>query len=163
MYLLSLFVPNFVRLGSKICYLLPSNRQLQKIIGTLNFFTTPTTRQLRSIRSTYTWIQQELLVTRNSHLTTGDKKILQLNISRQYLTYFTILTKKSTHRSFASKVSQIKISDFSGEMFTGSGVLYSSMSATTTQLLSSGEFCKLRYDTIPVKSASANVSFYINN
>jgi hypothetical protein len=37
------------------------------------------------------------------------------------------------------------------------------MSATTTQLLSSGEFCKLRYDTIPVKSASANVSFYINN
>ena len=34
------------------------------------------------------------------------------------------------------------------------------MSATTTQLLSSGEFCKLRYDTVPVKSASANVSFY---
>jgi hypothetical protein len=34
------------------------------------------------------------------------------------------------------------------------------MSATTTQLLSSGEFCKLRYDTKPVKSASANVSFY---
>jgi hypothetical protein len=37
------------------------------------------------------------------------------------------------------------------------------MSATTTQLLSSGEFCELRYDTIPVKSASANVSFYTNN
>jgi hypothetical protein len=37
------------------------------------------------------------------------------------------------------------------------------MSATTTQLLSSGEFCKLLYDTIPVKSASANVSFYTNN
>jgi len=37
------------------------------------------------------------------------------------------------------------------------------MSAKTTQLLSSGEFCKLRYDTIPVKSASANVSFYTNN
>jgi len=37
------------------------------------------------------------------------------------------------------------------------------MSATTTQLLSSGEFCKLRYDTIPVKSASANVSFYTSN
>jgi hypothetical protein len=34
------------------------------------------------------------------------------------------------------------------------------MSATTTQLLSSGELCKLRYDTIRVKSASANVSFY---
>jgi len=37
------------------------------------------------------------------------------------------------------------------------------MSTTTTQLLSSGEFCKLRYDTIPVKSASAHVSFYTNN
>jgi hypothetical protein len=34
------------------------------------------------------------------------------------------------------------------------------MTATTTQLLSSGEFSKLRYDIIPVKSASANVSFY---
>jgi hypothetical protein len=30
------------------------------------------------------------------------------------------------------------------------------MIATTTQLLSSGEFCKLRYDAIPVKSASAH-------
>jgi hypothetical protein len=37
------------------------------------------------------------------------------------------------------------------------------MSATTTQLLSSGEFCKLRYDIIPVKRASANFSFYNNN
>jgi len=37
------------------------------------------------------------------------------------------------------------------------------MSATTTELLSSGEFCKLRYDSIPVKSASANVSFYTDN
>jgi hypothetical protein len=37
------------------------------------------------------------------------------------------------------------------------------MSATTTQLLSSGEFCKLRYEAIPVKSPSANVSFYTNN
>jgi hypothetical protein len=37
------------------------------------------------------------------------------------------------------------------------------MSATTTQLLSSGEFCNLRYDTIPVKSASASISFYTNN
>jgi len=36
------------------------------------------------------------------------------------------------------------------------------VSATTTQLLSSGEFCKLRYDTIPVKSASVNVSFCSN-
>jgi hypothetical protein len=37
------------------------------------------------------------------------------------------------------------------------------MIATTTQLLSSGEFCKLRYDIISVKSESANVSFYTNN
>ena len=37
------------------------------------------------------------------------------------------------------------------------------MSATMTQLLSSGEFCKLRYDTLSVKSASANISFYTNN
>jgi len=37
------------------------------------------------------------------------------------------------------------------------------MSATTTQLLSSVEFCKMPYDTIPVKSASAKVSFYTNN
>jgi len=37
------------------------------------------------------------------------------------------------------------------------------MSATTTQLLSNSEFCKLRYDNIPVKIASANVSFYTNN
>jgi len=31
------------------------------------------------------------------------------------------------------------------------------------QLISSGELCKLRYEAIPVKSASANVSFYTNN
>jgi len=37
------------------------------------------------------------------------------------------------------------------------------MSETTTQLLSSGKFYKLRYDIMPVKSASANVSFYTNN
>jgi hypothetical protein len=37
------------------------------------------------------------------------------------------------------------------------------MNATTTQLLSSGEFCKPRYDAIPVKSASANVLFYTKN
>jgi len=37
------------------------------------------------------------------------------------------------------------------------------MSATTTQLLSSGEYFKLRYDTILVKSASSNVPFYTNN
>jgi hypothetical protein len=59
-------------------------------------------------------------------------------------------------------VSQLKICDFSGETFKAIEVLSFSMSATTTQLLSSGEFCKLRYDTIPVKSGSANVSFYTN-
>jgi hypothetical protein len=37
------------------------------------------------------------------------------------------------------------------------------MSVTTTQLLSSGEFYNLRYDTLPVKSASANLSFYTSN
>jgi hypothetical protein len=59
-------------------------------------------------------------------------------------------------------VSQLKICDFSGENLK---VLkcYNFLSATTTQLLSSGEFCKLRYDTAPVKSASTNVSFYTSN
>ena len=33
------------------------------------------------------------------------------------------------------------------------------MSATTTQLLSSGEFCKLRYDTIPVKKCNCKRFF----
>ena len=40
---------------------------------------------------------------------------------------------------------------FSGETFKVFQVLFSAMRATTTQLLSSGEFCKMRYDTIPVK------------
>jgi hypothetical protein len=44
-------------------------------------------------------------------------------------------------------VPQLKICDFSGETFKGFEVLYFSTSATATQLLSSGEFCKLRYDT----------------
>jgi hypothetical protein len=35
-------------------------------------------------------------------------------------------------------VSKLKISDFSGETFKGFEVVYFSMSATTTQLLSSG-------------------------
>jgi len=60
-------------------------------------------------------------------------------------------------------VSQLKISDFSGETFKGFEVLQFCMSATTTQLLSSGEFCELRYDTILGKSVSANVSFHTNN
>jgi hypothetical protein len=38
--------------------------------------------------------------------------------------------------------------------------MYFSLRAATTKLLSSGEFCKLRYDTIPVKRETANVSFY---
>jgi len=67
------------------------------------------------------------------------------------------------YRSFATTVSQLNICDFSEEPFKGFEVLQFSMSPTTTQLLSSGEFCKLRYDTIPVKSTSANVSFYTNN
>jgi hypothetical protein len=52
-------------------------------------------------------------------------------------------------------VSQLKICDFLGETFKG----FEFSMSVKTQLLSSGEFCKLRYDTIPVKSASANVSF----
>jgi len=67
------------------------------------------------------------------------------------------------YRSFATTVSQLKICVFSGEAFKYFEVLQFSMSAKTTQLLSSGDFCKLSYDTIPVKSASADVSFYINN
>ena len=61
-------------------------------------------------------------------------------------------------------LSQLKICDFSGEDFKGFEVIQFSMSATTTQLLSSGESCKLRYDTIPVKKVHLqNVSFYTNN
>jgi len=68
-----------------------------------------------------------------------------------------------SYRSLATTVSQLKISDFSRETFKCFEVLNFSVSATTTQLLSSGKFCKLCYDTIPVKSGSANVSFYTNN
>jgi len=60
-------------------------------------------------------------------------------------------------------VSPLKISDFSGENFQGFELLYFSMSAAMTQLLSRGEFCRLRCDTILVESAPANVSFYANN
>jgi len=41
-------------------------------------------------------------------------------------------------------VSQLKVCDSSGEDFKAFEVLLSSMSATTTQLLSTGEFGKLR-------------------
>jgi len=37
------------------------------------------------------------------------------------------------------------------------------MSAKATQLLASGEFCKMLYDTIPVKGASTTVCFYTKN
>jgi hypothetical protein len=59
-------------------------------------------------------------------------------------------------------VSELKICDFSGDTFKGFEMLLSAMSAMMTQLLSSSEFCKLCYDTIPVQSASANV-VYTNN
>ena len=55
-----------------------------------------------------------------------------------------------TYPSFATAVLQIKNFDFSGETVKGFEVPLSAMSATTTQLLSNGEFCKLPYDTIPV-------------
>jgi len=48
------------------------------------------------------------------------------------------LTVNQTYCSFATTMAQLKFSDFSGEMFKGLEVLYISMSATTTQLLSSG-------------------------
>jgi len=42
------------------------------------------------------------------------------------------------HIAHLRQVSQLIISDFSGETFKGVEMLYFSMSATTTQLLSSG-------------------------
>ena len=68
----------------------------------------------------------------------------------------------TTQQCHNTTVSQLKICNFSGETSKGFEVLQFSVSAKTTQLLSSGEFCKLRYETIPVKSAPANVSFYTN-
>jgi len=49
-------------------------------------------------------------------------------------------------------VSELKICDFSGETFKGFEVSYFSMHARMTQLLASGKFCKLLYDTVPVRS-----------
>jgi hypothetical protein len=60
-------------------------------------------------------------------------------------------------------LSQLKIIDFPVENFKDFEVLEFSMSAKATQLLSSGEFYKPRYNIVPVKSASANVSFCTNN
>jgi len=62
------------------------------------------------------------------------------------------ITSLICDKSVTTAVSQLKMCDFSGETFKGFEVLQFSMIATTTQLLSSGEFCKLRYDTIPVKN-----------
>ena len=63
-----------------------------------------------------------------------------------------------------STVSQLKICDFSGETFEGFEVLYNFLWVQRRHNCSpAGEFCKLRYDTIPVKSASANVSFCTSN
>jgi hypothetical protein len=59
-------------------------------------------------------------------------------------------SKTLRYRSFATRVSQLETSDLSGEMFKGFEVSHFCMGATTTQLLSSGEFYSLRYDTIPV-------------
>ena len=70
---------------------------------------------------------------------------------------------RMSYRSCTATLSQLEICNFSGETFQGFEVLLSTMSAMTTQLLSSGQFCNLRDDTIPVKGASANVSFYTNN
>jgi hypothetical protein len=67
------------------------------------------------------------------------------------------------YRLFATTVSQLKICDSSREMFEVFKVLLSAVSATTTQLLSSGEFCKLCCDPVPVQSVSASISFYTNN
>jgi hypothetical protein len=58
---------------------------------------------------------------------------------------------RSTYRSFVTTLSQQKMCDFSGETFKGFEVPQFSMSATMTQLFSSGEFCKPHYDTVPVK------------
>ena len=66
------------------------------------------------------------------------------NLSRNSK-FITIWHKYRTHEDLSvfhilpvTTVSQIKISDFSGEMFKGFKVLHISMTATTTQLLSSG-------------------------
>jgi hypothetical protein len=67
------------------------------------------------------------------------------------------------YRSFATTGSQLKICDFSEEAFKSFEVLCFCVSATTTQMLSSDEFCKLPYDTIPIQSASVNDSFYTSN
>jgi len=48
---------------------------------------------------------------------------------------------------------------FSEEIFKGFEFPLNLLRATTTQLLSSGKFGKLRYDTVLLKCASANIFF----
>ena len=74
-----------------------------------------------------------------------------------------IRIETSLYSSFATTLSQLKMCNLSGETCKGFEVLQFSMSATATQLHSSAEFCKLRYDTVPINCASGNVSFYTNN
>jgi len=103
-----------------------------------------------------------LLICGNSVTTTLSQQHCHNNTHNNTVTT-TVSHQQCHNNSVATTVSQLKMCDFSGETFKGFEVLYISMSATTTQLLSSGEFCKLRYDTIPVKSASVDVSFYTSN
>ena len=57
-------------------------------------------------------------------------------------------------RPFATTVSELNTCDFFWERLLEVLRCSKFLSATTTQLLSSDEFCKLRYDTMPVKIKS---------
>jgi hypothetical protein len=82
-----------------------------------------------------------------------------------YSVFRRIFRVSAAYHLFPTTLSPLKISDFSGENLKVFEVLKFSISATTTQLLSSGKFCKLRYETIPVKCASANcvMTLYLLN
>jgi hypothetical protein len=101
-------------------------------------------------RSQFARLSPANLITDNFALSSS-KTIFQ---NRKEIIYISLIRDNSV-------TTQNKL--FSGETFKAFEVLYFSIGATTTQLLSSGELCKLRCDTIPVKSASANVSFYTSN
>jgi len=53
--------------------------------------------------------------------------------------------------------------DFSGETFKGLKCCNLLRVQGRHNCSPAASFSKLRYDTIPVKSASANISFYTNN
>ena len=125
-----------------------------------------------SVLSTYT-MSQKLC----AHYTLGvcyrsENMVLKLKYIHHYF-FLKFLTKKSQCILRAGKYGVSPICDkcvttqnvwfFRRDWYKGFEVLKFSTSATTTQLLSSGKFCKPRYATIPVKSASANVSFYTSN